>query len=382
MKTKRTAITAMTAALFLGGCADDVPSEVSESGIDLSGSSSGDEGVDGSADSGSGTANADGPGECGASTFMLEHQPTNVVLVLDKSYSMVANTWDHDSDGSTPEITRWNSLHNSVSFIVGDFDEGLNFGAVLFPSVDVPDNEWETACQVSSEPDATVAPSNGDAVLAALPAADDVDLFGGTPASRGITTSLEHLRSLDPELPRALILVTDGAANCLEGTTDGAVFNLYDANLPGLVAEAYNDEGIPTFVVGIDIVDGIADYPQDNPYERLNEVAIAGGFPQPGQEKFHNASDEDELSAAISQITSQIGCTVPLEPIPEQPELLSIVIGDDEIPMVDSCEGVDVGWAYTNPAGPFDEIELCGDACTSLHNSGTLAAHYECIPIG
>lgn len=373
---------AMSALLVpLGACTDDPPpTEVMDTdGITIPTGGQTDEGLDES-----GTADDSGglPGDCGAATFELVHEPTNVVLVLDKSYSMVDHSWDHDGDPATAEVTRWNSLHGSVSFIVQEFDDGLNFGAVLFPSASVPDNEWQTACEVEPEPDAPVTPMGGEAVLAALPGPDELGIFGGTPASGGITTALEHLETLDDGLPRAMILVTDGAANCLEGTTDNAVFTLYDENLPALVAEAYNGRDIPTFVVGIDIVDEIADFPQDNPFERLNEVAIAGGFPRPGAEKFHNAQDEEQLRAAISQVTSQIGCTIPLDMPPELPELLSIVIDGVEIPYVDSCDGVDVGWTYVTPEGPYDEIELCGDACNSLHEVGTLSAHYNCIPTG
>jgi hypothetical protein len=372
--------------MLVGACGDDAGSGA-ETGIVVP---TGGDTLDGGTLDGDtgGTADetADGgddvPGNCGASTFMLDHQPTNVVLVLDKSYSMIDNSWDNDNNPATADVTRWNSLHASVTFIVEEFDDGLNFGAVLFPSIEVPDNEWQNACMVALEPDAAVAPNNGEAVLAAMPGPEALDIFGGTPASEGISTALNHLRSLDPELPRAMILITDGAANCLAGTTDQAVFDVYDENLPALVAEAYNTEEIPTYVVGIDIIDGIVDYPQDNPYERLNEVAIAGGFPQPGAEKFHNAQDEDELRSAISQITSQIGCIIPLDMAPEQPELLSIFIDGEEIPFVDDCEGNELGWRYTNPMGPYDEIELCAEACDALHNVGTLAAHYNCIPAG
>ncbi|MEM7160237.1 MAG: vWA domain-containing protein [Myxococcota bacterium] len=370
------------AAALCGACGSNAGSDDEDTGIDLPTGSASEDGGD-SLDDGSGVddgSDGTGPGDCGAATFMLDHQPSNVVLVLDKSFSMVDNSWDHDGDGSTEPITRWNSLHSSVSFIVDEFDTGLNFGAVLFPSTEVPDNEWETACHVLTEPDSPVTPLGGQAVLASLPGPDDVEIYGGTPASGGVSTALEHLRTLDDELPQAMILITDGAANCLEGTTEEDVFNLYDENLPGLVASAYNDQDIPTFVVGIDIIDEIANFPEDNPYERLNEVAIAGGFPRPGTEKFHNAQDEAELRSAISQISSQIGCTIPLDTAPDLPDLLSIVIDGEEIPNVDECGEADLGWRYVNPSGPYDEIELCGQACNSLHDVGTLAAHYNCIP--
>lgn len=372
-------------AVLVGACGDDAPTEDGGTGIHLP---TGGETLDGDSLDESGTADGtesegdDLPDNCGASTFMLDHQPTNVVLVLDKSYSMIDNSWDHDNDPATGDVTRWLSLYDSVEFIIDEFDDGLNFGTVLFPGVEVPDNEWQNACMVALEPDAPVAPNNGEAVMASLPERDTMSIFGGTPASEGISTALNHLRSLDPELPRAMILITDGAANCLAGTSDQDVFNLYDTNLPALVAAAFNDEEIPTYVVGIDIIDGIANYPVDNPYERLNEVAIAGGFPQPGAEKFHNAQDEEELRAAISQISSQIGCIIPLDEAPEQPDLLSIYIDGEQIPWVDSCDGEDLGWRYTNPMGPYDEIELCAEACEALHNVGTLSVTYNCVPQG
>lgn len=374
-------------AVMASACGDDAATADGDTGIMLpTGGDTADGGTLDGASGGTADETADSgddlPGNCGASTFMLDHQPTNVVLVLDKSFSMIDNAWDHDNSPATGDVTRWHSLYDSVGFIIDEFDDGLNFGAVLFPSVDVPDNEWQNACMVALEPDAPVAANNGETVLAALPDRDTLEIFGGTPASEGVSTALNHLRSLDPELPRAMILITDGAANCLAGTTDSAVFDLYDENLPALVATAFNDEEIPTYVVGIDIIDGIANYPQDNPYERLNEVAIAGGFPQPGAEKFHNAQDEDELRSAISQISSQIGCIIPLDMAPDQPDLLTIFINGEEIPWVDSCEGEELGWRYTNPMGPYDEIELCADACDALHNVGTLSATYNCVPQG
>jgi hypothetical protein len=370
-------------AVLAGACGDD-SAGAGDTGIQLPTGSDGLDGgtLDGGTADGTATEGDELPGSCGASTFMLDHQPTNVVLVLDKSYSMIDNVWDHDDDPATGGVTRWHSLYDSVAFIIDEFDDGLDFGAVLFPSIDVPDNAWQNACMVALEPDAPVAPSNGEAVLAALPDRDTMSIFGGTPASEGISTALNHLRSLDPERPRAMILITDGAANCLAGTTDDAVFDIYDENLPALVASAFNDEDIPTYVVGIDIIDGIANYPQDNPYVRLNEVAIAGGFPQPGAEKFHNARDEGELRSAISQISSQIGCIIPLDEAPAQPDLLTIFIDGEEIPRVDGCEGEELGWRYTNPMGPYDEIELCADACDALHHVGTLSATYDCVPQG
>jgi hypothetical protein len=41
---------------------------------------------------------------------------------------------DHDADASTPAITRWNSLYQTVDLVLTKFNEKVNFGANLFPN--------------------------------------------------------------------------------------------------------------------------------------------------------------------------------------------------------------------------------------------------------
>src|SRR5690606_22077653 len=136
----------------------------------------------------------------------------------------------------------------------------------------------------------------------------------------------EHLETLDPEIPRFMILVTDGAANCsADATTNQELMEVYDENLPIVVGDAYNDLDIATFVVGIDIVDALTGSgndgaPEANTFERLNDVAVAGGFPRPGNEKFFNTINEIELMDALSEIAGQVvSCVVPLDMPPVHP---------------------------------------------------------------
>jgi hypothetical protein len=65
--------------------------------------------------------------------IQLEPLPPNVMLVLDKSRSMT-NPWDHDLDATTPQISRWHSLHNVVSDLTAQFSDTIQFGSILFPS--------------------------------------------------------------------------------------------------------------------------------------------------------------------------------------------------------------------------------------------------------
>ena len=326
---------------------------------------------------------------CGESTFEPQAVPPNVVIVLDKSRSMISNSWDHDGDSGTPELTRWNSLHNVVEFIVGNFEDQVNFGANLFPAANASDGYNEGACRIASAPEVPVAAQNGAAILAGIPPAESTALAGATPATAGIEVAREHLTALDPNVERFMILVTDGAANCrADATQDSELFEWYDDHLPVAVADALENDGISTFVVGIDISDQLTSSAVDgtpdsiNPAEKLNEVAAAGGMPRAGAEQFYNANDETELQAALEEIAGAVlSCTIPLNPAPEsyQQMFVNIHVNGGELARVEDCASED-GWMWSNLPS-LDQIELCGTACSDFKdNGGRLDAVYGCPP--
>ncbi|MBX7083155.1 MAG: VWA domain-containing protein [Nannocystaceae bacterium] len=337
---------------------------------------------------------------CGEVDYQLQAVPPNVVLVLDKSGSMVSTNdsdgdgemdgfWDHDADPMTPPISRWNSLHNVVEFVVNGFDAQINFGGVLFPSASATNQYSANACKVSTTPEIPVATMNAAAILDGIPDALATDeIQGATPATAGIQTALDHLDTLDPEVPQFLILVTDGAANCsADYPSPPELLENYDTNLPTLIGTAFTDRNIPTFVVGIDIVDELAGVgadgvPEANTFVELNTVAEAGGRPQAGDEKFFNTINEIELMDALSEIAGAVvSCVIPLEPPPDYPDYVEVQVGGVDIPRVDDCATED-GWVFSNPDGPYDSLELCGAACDQLVEIGTVDAKYGCPPAG
>ena len=111
-----------------------------------SGDGDGDSG-DGDGDSGDGdgdtTTNGDGDGDtsgdgdgdelipCEIPEIDLEPVVPHVMLVLDKSGSMISNSWDHDNNNNTADVTRWNSLVSVVDLIVNQFGDQFEFGAQL-----------------------------------------------------------------------------------------------------------------------------------------------------------------------------------------------------------------------------------------------------------
>lgn len=391
-----------------GGCpsaesgedsSDDSGGIASFSGTDTDGSTTDvnpTTGEDTVADTGSSST---GELNCGEQEFVLEAVPPNVVLVLDKSGSMVQQEWDADNDPKTAEETRWRSLHNVVSFVVGTFEAEINFGAVLFPSTSVTAQNADLgagSCVVNAQPEVPVAATNAAGVLDGIPPASAVGTINGaTPATAGVQTALDHLNTLDENIDRFMILITDGAANC-GANADTAMcpgpgcglMEEYDSNLPVVVGEAFTTDSVPTFVIGIDIVDELvgAD-PNDgqvgaNTFTELNTVAEAGGRAREGDEKFFNATNEIELQAALAEIAGQVvSCTIPLSEEPTDPDFVEVEIGGMAFDRVADCETED-GWVYSNPEGPYDAIELCNAACDALAESGELDATFGCPPPG
>ena len=319
----------------------------------------------------------------------LQPIPPNIMFVLDKSGSMVAmpnGYWDGDADPNTPDITRWNSLYQVVQDIANANDSKINFGANLFPSKAAQSVYNAGACPVLSDPEVPVAANNAANILAAIPSAMDITIKGGTPSAAGVATALTHLKSINDGAPKAIFLVTDGAANCFSmAMTEMQRFESYDDSLHTIVNDAFMVDGIPTYVIGIDIDNMVTSNMQDgnpngiNPFEKLNELATLGGKPKGDpNEKFYNAVNQLELQAALDVIVSDaLSCVIPLESEPGFPDETEVKIGGIKVPKVMDC-AVENGWVYTNPDGPYDAIELCGTACTDLKQSGQADVNFFC----
>ncbi len=346
------------------------------------------------------------PNDCGESVVNIPIVTPSVMLVLDKSGSMVAmpsGFWDHDDDDAnddglkdsdmvtpaTPRISRWNSLWSVVDLIANGFNGSMNMGMVLFPSTSAKKDYSEAACVVNATADVPIGAENAAKIIAAIPGAtsDGTTIQGGTPAAKGIKAALAELEKAPAEQPKFMIFVTDGAANCQENAPDtNALFEQYDSAVVPLL-EMANLAGIKTYVVGIDISKTMTAVAKDGnpdgivPYDEMNLVAVAGGAPLDGDEKFFNTKNQDELQAALEQISMQIlSCTIDLSPTPKYLDYVEVTVMDEYgKEQVMDCAAED-GWHYLEMANPDDpvRIELCGKACTDFQSSGAVDIQYRC----
>jgi hypothetical protein len=330
---------------------------------------------------------------CGPVPITLEYVPPNVMLVVDASGSMISNIWDHDQNGATPDVTRWNTLYGVIDVVMNDFAGAMNAGIQRFPSDDAcpaatpqSSNCYNAdACIVSGTPEVGVAPNNAAAILAAIPGAnaDNVAVVGSTPTTAGFRSARDHLLTQPNGIPNNVLLITDGAANCVEGLPFPDFIETYDENLQLEVGNAYTNEMIPTYVVGIDILDALVGAGNDgapyaNAFEELNEVAIAGGVPKNmgmDPDKFFNTHNQQELLDAIQGILDDVtDCAVDLTmtpagaPNPLQVSYVTFEADGVEVPYVEDCD-VEYGWTWIVQG---EIMTFCGPYCEDFKN-GTVA---------
>ena len=386
--------------LALGGCSEPGggggTASDETSGIATLSMGDGDGDGDGPGD-GDGEGPGDGDGDsggmdCGEVSIVPEYTPPNVMLVVDASGSMYNFSWDHDLDPNTPDETRWATLHRVVETITTEFGPAMRSGVKRFPSEGASGQYGAPACFTTPNPEVGVALDNGAAILAALPEAD-AQVFGGTPSTRGMDGAINHLVAQSAVNPRYILFITDGAANCTpDGATPFELMEVYDETLEPTVAAAYNDQSITTFAIGIDIINELLGVsPQDgtpeaNPFERLNDIALAGGAARDGAEKFYNATNQDELLAALAEIMDTITeCIIDLSmtdqgvPLESQLPYIEFTADGVELEQVEDCENED-GWAWIEE-GVI--MTFCGSYCDDFKNGGvTFDGIYGCPPLG
>ena len=347
------------------------------------------------------------PAQCDLQGFgcpHVLHRP--VMLVLDNSYSMRSERvgmWDHDRDdvdddgrvdgnpkwSATPRVTHWSSLHWQVKMVGDAFLHVLDLGVTLFPAFDPLQDAESAACSVGATPEIPFGADWETMFLERkIPFRDDNVPGGAAPAAAAIDTALVALTDRDAQLPGAIVLVTDGAANC------GSEADAHDERLPEVVAAA-RARGIPTFVIGIDIPTGVVtpliDWFPDavggvDVRAALSALAEAGGTARRGEAKFFDATDEAALADALFTIARQtIACTLEFQdPVDADKYAITHVevwAGDLRTETygsqpVDNC-AAESGWRFVE--GDRTQVELCGEACTLFQAEGAVWFGISCI---
>jgi hypothetical protein len=325
---------------------------------------------------------------CGLQSFDVERKPAEILLLLDRSKSMIEDT---TSDGTT---LKWDAVLPALKKVVMDTDALVSWGLKTFPE------GTGSACVAGSVTNSVVvpiAPMNATAVVGALndPANQATKPQGnGTPTGDAVTAAFNYLRSLTSTNPKYILLATDGAPSCA-GTTEGSDAARTHAYAQ-VMAAASASPPIYTFVVGVATN-------SNSETTTLNMLADAGGRPRGGLlTHFYLGNSSTELTAALAQITGQAAtCTFPLNPpppVPNDPTKLGMYVPASATPMTcttdcpsgQSCvSGVCMlkvpydatmgnGWAYVDTANTA--VQAYGGWCDMIKASGakTVQIIYGC----
>lgn len=297
-------------------------------------------------------------GSCESATFEAEPVPLTLVVLLDRSGSMLSGGTDH-----------WTPSTNAIRAFVDRSEViGMEVGLNYFPSK-VGTGSSNTDYATLAVPINTL-PEN---VLPVMNSLAGTSPNGGTPMAAALEGTIQALRKyINDTGPRAggIVLVTDG------DPTDGK-----DRVISAATSGANPPTGQPrvsTFAVGM----------QGASFGTLNQIAMAGGGSETAFNVGEGASMQQALLGALDTIrTGAIGCEYVL-PVPDRgklnPESVEVRFtpGANDpsstfrlVANLAACGATTGGFYYDDPAEP-KQILLCPASCDVV-NAGASSASVE-----
>lgn len=292
-------------------------------------------------------------GECGASEFDLTSVPPNLLLVLDRSCSMIQDR----SDLSDVSATKWVPVVDALVQVTTGLNAEIQFGLEVFP--DGLSEESECLQNPTGEIAVPVGPDGGAQIGALLQAArtdTTHPIYPGAPCQTNtwaaLTQASQQAALADPERASYVVLITDGEPVC----SDRSQPNEADDGLINQVIADLAARGVPTFVVGFgDVVDV-------DP-EALGRYAVSGGTTPSADKPYYDAADGAQLLTALQDIAGAIvDCDFALGEAPPTDDLY--VFFDDATQIAHDPSHVE-GWDY-DPAS--NTLAFYGQACQLLQN--------------
>ncbi len=303
-------------------------------------------------------------GVCLSETLRAETVPLAILLLMDRSGSMVGGKWD-------------SARQAMIAFTDTPGSVGSKLGLSVFP----PDPGIEEQCVPSLyAPIVPIAliPGNGPAIKEALLTRGTTGTTPMNPAVQGAVDAMRGHLAQNPNEEGVVILVTDGDPEGCGSTV---------ANVSAIAqAAAAETPRIRTFVVGMD----------GAKFSNLDKIALAGG----GAPYAFNASGtgdaggttQQQLFDALEKIRAgAMGC----EYVVPKPETSKGSIDPDSVemdfsagkdappqkfkrvPNQESCGTTAGGFYYDNPKNP-KRIVLCPASCEAVRK-GTSEAKMDVV---
>jgi hypothetical protein len=264
---------------------------------------------------------------CLTKKFRVERELGEIMIVLDRSGSMAS---------------AWGDVTNAVLETVRDTESVVMWGLLGFPAIQ------KQACSVNDAPDVGFAVGNYGALAAQIPAMNPSAGGSGSPLRRAVQRATEYLKARPSQVPRYLVVATDGAPNCRDDVANGQL----DVEPTIRVVRDAAALGFHTFVVGVAAGEheGV-----------LSDIADAGLEARPGLTKYYPVKNRKELSDLLRSIATRLqDCVYPLEGVPPSPDRAEILI--DGVRIKRDPARID-GWDYLPNQ---TSVRVYGPACQRL----------------
>ena len=278
-------------------------------------------------------------GNCGGQQVDLQPQPADLVLVLDRSGSMLENLRERSSGRF---VQKWAEVVGALDSVINTTQNGVAWGLQLYP---MPDG-----CAVSDELTVPVATHNHQALLTGIRSNPAIDGTGSTPTQEAVRRAVAALQTRPSPGSKYLVLATDGQPTCRPG---GSTRDDDRAGTVQAVADA-QASGVGVFVVGIATEGSEA-------HDTLNQMAEQGGRARGDFTRYYPVRSGTDLVWALEAITGQIfSCSFPLDAPPPARDNVLLEIDGLRVPRDLTHQD---GWDYGEGERA---IVVHGPACEDL----------------
>lgn len=316
-------------------------------------------GADGGAVLGNGNnPGGTGSGTCEAKLVNSGRIEPDILIVLDRSGSMRMNG-----------VNRWDPSVSGITSIVSMLEDRVRFGLMMFPGTG--GGRGDNNCTPGSLNVGVGDPGAADSIIDTL---SDTDPGGRTPTSQTLAAVRQVIgdSSADgPISPKYVLLVTDGAPNCINNGTGslpgGGQPEAVEASITEL--KALTQAKVKTYVLGYNT--------QSDPQLKaaLDRMAAEGGT---GDTSHRAIEDEASLVAQFRAITdTAITCDFVLENAVNNPNNVKVLFDGTQI-FLNKADGFKMG-------ADKKTITLQGSTCTKIKEPGhSISISVECtsqVPI-
>ncbi len=310
---------------------------------------------------------------CGEYTFKVERTPPELMIVFDRSGSMMKEVGSEMLPASI-SMSRWMITRTAINMVLTATEDDIAWGMKMYPNCKAKDIEGQAfGCAFPTDStthnpcaidDNIIAPglSQQSIVSTAMNVATPTVSRGATPTAAAMDMAVASLQARTTPNPKFILLATDGVPNCgfLPNSTTRSDTVPDQAGAIAAVTRSAM-AGIPVFVLGIAVKDPAT---TTDPvflayHDTLNQMAEAGGRARMDASKYYPALDQARLQTALDEIAAAtISCTFPLKEAPRDDAQAAVDVDGKRLP-----EDATNGWSF---AASKKAIIFNGLACDKL----------------